>query len=43
VRHFEPQMQQMGDVILEAAKLVLEAVPLLSNIGKNSGLLNQLT
>lgn len=43
VRHFEPQMQQMGDVILEAAKLVLEAVPLLGNIGKNAGLLNQLT
>lgn len=43
VRSFEPQMQQMGDVILEAAKLVLEAVPLLSNIGKNAGRLNQLT
>ncbi len=43
IRRFEPQMQQMGDVILQAAKLVLEAVPLLSNIGKNAGLLNQLT
>ncbi|HXF86846.1 MAG TPA: DUF47 domain-containing protein [Xanthobacteraceae bacterium] len=43
VRSFEPQMQQMGDVILEAAKLALEAVPLLSNIGKNAGQLNQLT
>jgi predicted phosphate transport protein (TIGR00153 family) len=43
VRRFEPQMQAMGDVILEAAKLVLEAVPLLGNIGKNAGLLNQLT
>ena len=32
VRSFYPQMQQMGDVILQAATLVLEAVPLLSSI-----------
>jgi predicted phosphate transport protein (TIGR00153 family) len=43
VRSFEPQMQQMGDVIVQAAKLVLEAVPLLSSIGKNAGHLNKLT
>jgi hypothetical protein len=43
VRDFEPQMQQMGDIILRAAKLVLEAVPLLSSIGKNAGRLNALT
>jgi predicted phosphate transport protein (TIGR00153 family) len=43
VRDFEPQMQQMGDIILQAAKLVLEAVPLLSSIGKNAGRLNALT
>jgi predicted phosphate transport protein (TIGR00153 family) len=43
VRDFEPQMQQMGDIILQAAKLVLEAVPLLGSIGKNAGRLNALT
>ncbi len=30
VREFAPPMQQMGDIILQAAKLVREAVPLLS-------------
>jgi uncharacterized protein len=43
VRSFEPQMQQMGSVIVEAAKLVREAVPLLSSIGNNAGRLNALT
>jgi predicted phosphate transport protein (TIGR00153 family) len=43
VRHFEPHMQQMGDVIVEAAKLVVEAMPLLSSIGKNAAQLNKLT
>jgi uncharacterized protein len=43
VTSFEPQMQQMSDVILTAAKLVLEAVPLLSAIGKNAGRLQALT
>jgi hypothetical protein len=43
VRSFEPQMQQMGGIILQAAKLVLEAVPLLSSIGTNAGRLNALT
>ena len=37
VRKFDPQMQQMGEIILQAAKLVLKAVPLLSSIGKNAG------
>jgi uncharacterized protein Yka (UPF0111/DUF47 family) len=37
VRRFEPQMQQMGDIILQAAKLVLEAMPLLASDGKNAG------
>jgi predicted phosphate transport protein (TIGR00153 family) len=36
VRHFEPQMQQMGEVILQASKLVLEAMPLLESMGKNA-------
>ena len=43
VSRFEPQMQQMGDVIVQAAKLVLEAMPLLSSIGNNAGQLNKLT
>jgi predicted phosphate transport protein (TIGR00153 family) len=43
VRNFEPQMQQMGEDALAAAKLVQEAMPLLRNIGKNAGALNTLT
>ena len=43
VRSFDPQMQQMGEIILQAAKLILEAVPLLSSIGRNVGRLNSLT
>jgi predicted phosphate transport protein (TIGR00153 family) len=43
VKKFEPQMQQMSDMILDSAKLVLDAVPLLSSIGSNAGRLNTLT
>jgi predicted phosphate transport protein (TIGR00153 family) len=43
VRSFEPQMRQMSEVILEAAQLVVEAVPLLRAIGPNAGRLNALT
>jgi uncharacterized protein len=43
VRCFEPCMQQMSEIIVEAAKLVLEAVPLLSSIGTNAGRLTALT
>lgn len=43
VRSFEPQMQQMGEANLEAAKLVLEAIPLLRSISNNAGHLNTLT
>jgi predicted phosphate transport protein (TIGR00153 family) len=43
VRSFEPQMRQMGDIILQAAGLVLEALPLLSSIGNNGTRLNELT
>jgi predicted phosphate transport protein (TIGR00153 family) len=43
VRSFDPQMQQMGDIILQAANIVLEAVPLLSSIGQNANQLNALT
>ena len=43
VKSFEPQMRQMSEVILEAAQLVLEAVPLLGAIGPNAARLNALT
>jgi uncharacterized protein len=43
VHGFEPCMQLMGDIIVQSAKLVLEAVPLLSRIGSNAGRLNALT
>ncbi|MGA9007010.1 MAG: DUF47 family protein, partial [Xanthobacteraceae bacterium] len=43
VHAFEPQMQQMSEIILQCSKLVLEAVPLLSSIGGNAARLNALT
>ena len=43
VREFDPQMQEMGEIILQAANLVLKAMPLLSAIGKNAGELHALT
>ena len=43
VHTFEPQMQQMSEIILQVARLVLEAMPLLSSIGDNAGRLNILT
>ncbi len=43
VQTFEPQMQQMSDIILQVAKLVLEAIPLLASIGSNAGQLNAIT
>jgi uncharacterized protein len=43
VRSFEPQMQQISEIILQSSKLVLEAVPLLSAIGSNAARLNALT
>ena len=43
VRDFDPCMQQMSEIIVQSANLVLEAVPLLSKIGSNAGRLNALT
>lgn len=43
VRHFEPQMQQMGDVILQASRLMLEAMPLLQSMAKNAARLHAIT
>jgi uncharacterized protein len=36
-------MQQMGDVILQASQLILEAMPLLASIPRNAGRLTALT
>jgi hypothetical protein len=43
VRRFEPQMQQMGGIALQAAKLMLEAMPLLASVGKNAARLQAIT
>ena len=43
VETFEPPMREMSEAIVQSAKLVLEAVPLLSSIGSNAGQLNALT
>lgn len=43
VKTFEPPMREMAVIIVQAAKLVVEAVPLLSSIGTNAGRLNTLT
>jgi predicted phosphate transport protein (TIGR00153 family) len=43
VHSFEPHMRQMSEVILEAAQLVLETVPLLRSISANAARLNALT
>lgn len=43
VKTFEPQMREMAEIIVEASKLVVEAVPLLSSIGSNAARLNTLT
>ena len=34
---FEPPMREMGDIIVESAKLVGEAMPLLRAVGKHAG------
>jgi uncharacterized protein len=43
VNTFEPPMREMSEAIVQSAKLVLEAVPLLSSIGSNASQLNALT
>ena len=37
LQNFEPPMREMGDIIVEAARLVGEAMPLLSAVGKHAG------
>ncbi len=43
VRTFEPQMREMGAVIVEAAAIIEEAMPLMRSIGQHSTRLNELT
>lgn len=43
VTSFEPQMRQMADVIVRAAELTVEAMPLLSNMRRHARRLNELT
>ena len=43
IRTFDPPMREMGEIIVQAAKLTVEAVPLLSSVGKQAGRLNAIT
>ena len=43
LRSFEPSMQEMGGLIVRAAQLTTEAVPLLSDLGNQAGRLHGLT
>jgi uncharacterized protein Yka (UPF0111/DUF47 family) len=42
-RNFTSRMLEMGELVVRAAKINLEAVPLLRSIGKEAGRLNALT
>ena len=42
LRSFEPPMREMSDIIVEAAKLIGEAMPLLSAVGKHAGRLTDI-
>jgi predicted phosphate transport protein (TIGR00153 family) len=43
IRSFERPMQEMGEIIVRAASISMEAIPLLSSIGKQASRLNVLT
>jgi uncharacterized protein Yka (UPF0111/DUF47 family) len=43
LRSFEPPMQEMGDIIVRAAKLNVAAVPLLGSLAKEAGRLHGMT
>ncbi len=43
VRAFEPQMAQMGDIIVQAAMLTVDAVALLGSLRQQAGKLNTIT
>ncbi|MEI5677991.1 MULTISPECIES: DUF47 domain-containing protein [unclassified Mesorhizobium] len=42
-REFDPLMQQMGTLCVEAANLIAQAVPLLDRVNANAARLNELT
>jgi uncharacterized protein len=43
LHNFEGHMQSMGDIIVQAARLMVDAVPLLSSLNRESARLNSLT
>jgi uncharacterized protein Yka (UPF0111/DUF47 family)/8-oxo-dGTP pyrophosphatase MutT (NUDIX family) len=43
VAGFEPQMKEMSELASEAAALVLEAIPLMRNVGRNAPRLHEIT
>jgi uncharacterized protein len=43
VRRFEPQMQSMGEIIVQGAQLMREAMPLMAALGKNANRLQAIT
>lgn len=43
VTEFSPQMRAMGGVIVESARVIVEALPLLRAIGTNGGRISELT
>ncbi|NML93449.1 DUF47 family protein [Novosphingobium sp. TW-4] len=43
VREFEQEMKDMGAIIVDAARLVAEAMPLLRDVGRNGTRLHELT
>ncbi|MDX3885542.1 MULTISPECIES: DUF47 family protein [Sphingomonas] len=43
ITRFEPQMRDMAGIIVEAARITVEAMPLLRSVGTNGGRLHELT
>jgi predicted phosphate transport protein (TIGR00153 family) len=43
VKTFEPQMRDMAGIIVDAARVTAEAIPLLRNVANNAGRLHDLT
>jgi predicted phosphate transport protein (TIGR00153 family) len=43
VTEFQPQMREMSNIIVEAARITSEAVPLLRNLAPNATTLNEMT
>ena len=43
VRDFQPLMREMGETVIEAARLTAEAIPLLNAVGTHAGRISTLT